>query len=114
MPYDDPTLKEFAGYFKAKEPGRRERAEKAAFDQGGKSRLLGKSGQKKVVRKGCQKTADRIFGLLKDHPNLTQVGLVAALGISRQAIQKHIANLKAAGRLRRIGPDKGGHWEVVE
>jgi len=47
MPYDDPTLKEFAGYFKAKEPGRRERAE------------------------------------------------------------------KAAGRLRRIGPDKGGHWEVV-
>lgn len=27
MPYDDPTLKEFAGYFEAKEPGRRERAE---------------------------------------------------------------------------------------
>ncbi len=21
---------------------------------------------------------------------------------------------KASGRLRRVGPDKGGHWEVVE
>ena len=27
MPYDDPTLTEFAGYFEAKEPGRRERAD---------------------------------------------------------------------------------------
>ena len=27
MPYDDPILKELGGYFKAEEPGRRERAE---------------------------------------------------------------------------------------
>mgnify|MGYP003346940038 CR=1 FL=1 len=51
--------------------------------------------------------------LLSAHPDLTQAGMVAALGISRQAIQKHLANLKRAGRLRRVGPDKGGHWEVV-
>ena len=44
---------------------------------------------------------------------MTQEGLAKAIGISRQAIQKHLANLKAAGRLRRVGPDKGGHWEVV-
>ena len=50
--------------------------------------------------------------LLKAQPHLTQVGMSAALGISRQAVQKHIANLKKAGRLRRVGPDKGGHWEV--
>ena len=69
--------------------------------------------QKKVVRKSCQKTVDRLVELLRAQPHLTQVGMAAALGISRQAIQKHIANLKSAGRLRRIGPDKGGHWEVV-
>ena len=50
--------------------------------------------------------------VLRDQPQLTFVGMVAALGITRSTIQKHIANLKAAGRLRRIGPDKGGHWEV--
>ena len=68
--------------------------------------------QKKVVRKGCQKTVDRLAELLKAQPHLTQVGMSAALGISRQAVQKHLANLKKAGRLRRVGPDKGGHWEV--
>ena len=68
--------------------------------------------QKKVVRKGCQKTVDRLVELLKAQPHLTQVGMSAALGISRQAVQKHIANLKNAGRLLRIGPDKGGHWEA--
>lgn len=39
--------------------------------------------------------------------------IAAALGISRSAIQKHIAHLKDAQRLRRIGPDKGGRWEVA-
>ena len=68
--------------------------------------------QKKVVRKGCQKTVDRLVELLKAQPHLTQVGMSAALGISRQAVQKHIANLKKAGRLLLIGPDKGGHWEA--
>lgn len=80
----------------------------------------GKEGsQKAVVRKGlsekgCQKTADKLIELIKSHPSLTQVGMSNALGISRQAVQKHIANLKKSGRLRRIGPDKGGHWEALE
>ena len=52
--------------------------------------------------------------LLSAHPDLTQAGMVSALGISRQAIQKHLVKLKEAGRLRRIGPDRGGHWEVVK
>ena len=80
----------------------------------------GKEGcQKKVVRKGlsekgCQKTADKLIELIKSHPLLTQVGMSNALGISRQAVQKHLSNLKKSGRLRRVGPDKGGHWEALE
>ena len=35
------------------------------------------------------------------------------MGIPRGAIQKHIERLKDAQRLRRVGPDKGGHWEVI-
>ncbi|GEM_PF-4086789 len=36
------------------------------------------------------------------------------IGISppKKAIQKHLTNLKAAGLLRRIGTDKGGHRKV--
>ena len=77
-----------------------------------------KDGQK-VVRKrrlsekGCQKTADRIVALLTENGTTTQGEMAKSLGISRQAVQKHLANLKSAGRLRRVGPDKGGHWEIV-
>ena len=73
-----------------------------------------KSGKKKAVRKSGKKTVDKLWELLKDQPHLTLAGMVAALGITRSTIQKHLGNLKACGRLRRIGPDKGGHWEVVE
>ena len=41
-----------------------------------------------------------------------EYAVAAAIGITRSTIQKHIANLKKAGRLRRVGPDKGGHWAV--
>ena len=89
--------------------------EKAAFDKNGRAGDLRppKSGQKKRSEKSGQKTVERLWQLLKDHPNLSQAGLVAALGITRSTVQKHIVNLKAAGRLRRVGPDKGGHWEVT-
>ena len=81
-------------------------------------RLSEKGCQKKVVRKrlsenGSVKTADKLLTLLKGQPHLTQEGMARAMGISRQAIQKHLARFKASGRLRRVGPDKGGHWEVV-
>ena len=68
---------------------------------------------RKAVRKSGQKTVDRLLELLLAHPHLTQEGMVAALMITRSTVQKHISNLKKAGRLRRVGPDKGGHWEVI-
>jgi ATP-dependent DNA helicase RecG len=40
--------------------------------------------------------------------------LAVQIGLSDRAIKKNIAQLKIAGEIRRIGPDKGGRWEVVE
>jgi ATP-dependent DNA helicase RecG len=34
--------------------------------------------------------------------------------MSDRAVKKHLRNLKQQGFLKRIGPDKGGHWEVVD
>ena len=95
--------------------------EKAALGKGGKAtskKRSGKSGQKKVVRKAAaeksgQKTVDRILVMLRQHPESTQQSLGQELGINRSAIQRHLSNLKSAGKLRRVGPDKGGHWEVI-
>lgn len=35
------------------------------------------------------------------------------IGLSLRAVEKQLAKLKQDGILRRIGPDKGGHWEVI-
>jgi predicted HTH transcriptional regulator len=35
-------------------------------------------------------------------------------GVERSTVARAIAKLKRSGVLRRIGPDKGGHWEVIE
>lgn len=59
------------------------------------------------------KTPDAILQMLRDSPSLTRVGLAEALGLSVKAIEKNLAKLKYDGRLRRVGPDKGGHWEVL-
>ena len=87
-------------------------------EKGGQKKAVGKSGKKsgkkKVVGKSGKKTIDRVWSLLQKCPQSTFADMVRVLGITRSTIQKHIANLKAAGRLRRVGPDKGGHWEVIE
>ena len=70
-------------------------------------------GQKKVVRKGGQKTRERLIELLTLQPHLTREGLSAALGICPSAVQKHLVKLRMDNRIQRIGPDKGGHWEVL-
>ncbi len=33
--------------------------------------------------------------------------------LSQSTVEKVVAKLKKAGILKRIGPDKGGHWEIV-
>ena len=37
-----------------------------------------------------------------------------ATGLSQSGVKKVIRKLKDANLLRRIGPDKGGHWEVIK
>jgi predicted HTH transcriptional regulator len=41
-------------------------------------------------------------------------GAKSTLGITRRALEKQIAKLREEGRIRRIGPAKGGHWEVIK
>ena len=60
-----------------------------------------------------QKSREKILQLLKDHPNYSARKLAEIIGITPKAIEKHLAKLKAAGLIRRDGPDKGGSWTVL-
>ncbi len=71
----------------------------------------GENSQLKGEKK--QKSREKILQLLKDHPNYSARKLAEIIGITPKAIEKHLAKLKAAGLIRRDGPDKGGSWTVL-
>ena len=64
--------------------------------------------------KSSGKSSQKILELITENKNITTFELADILKISRRAIAKQIALLKKEGKLKRIGPAKGGHWEVVE
>lgn len=61
-----------------------------------------------------ESSKEKIIRLLGENGNMTTKTLSEALDISTKAVEKHIANLKSDGILYRVGPDKGGHWEIKQ
>jgi len=55
-----------------------------------------------------------ILKLIKEKPYISKKELSEIIRISTTAIDKNIIRLKKKGLLKRIGPDKGGYWEVVK
>ena len=56
----------------------------------------------------------RILELILEDRHATIRSLSERLKISTTATEKNLADLKKKGLLRRAGPDKGGHWEVID
>jgi len=63
---------------------------------------------------GLAESQKKIIMLIKENPYISKKDLAEKIGISITAIDKNIAQLKKKSILRRIGPDKGGYWEVIE
>jgi predicted HTH transcriptional regulator len=64
--------------------------------------------------KSSEKSSEKILRHLGAEPTLSAKQLAEKLGISARAVEKQIDLLKKEGSLRRIGPAKGGHWQVLE
>ena len=68
----------------------------------------------KITGKKLGKTAQQIVNLMRPTPKITIPELAEALGRSLSAIEKQVRQLRDNGTIARVGPDKGGHWEVLE
>ena len=64
----------------------------------------------KSTLKGTRKS---IVDIISQDPNVTIPQVAEQLGKHVRGIAKHFANLQAEGYIRRVGADKGGHWEVL-
>jgi len=56
----------------------------------------------------------QILEILGSNPTISYDELAEQMQKGRSTIMRYIAGLKASGRLKRIGPKKGGHWEVIQ
>jgi len=65
-----------------------------------------------LVKEAPVRNSARILQILSAHPRYTTADLAKLLNISAKGVEKHLSNLKKAGSLLRIGPDKGGWWKV--
>ena len=77
------------------------------------SQNLRQVGQKSG-KKSIQKSVQKIVVLIKEDANITTQKIADILGINRSGVARHIKKLQEKGLLRRVGPDKGGHWEVID
>lgn len=73
----------------------------------------GKAYESMAIEKSSQKSSQKIIGVMQSMPDVTLAELANATGLSVAGVKKNIRKLKDANLIRRVGPDKGGHWEVV-
>jgi Fic family protein len=58
------------------------------------------------------KTPEAIVTLLAANPELTRQQLADAIGKDLRTIGRALARLQQAGKIKRVGSDKTGHWEI--
>ena len=59
------------------------------------------------------KARGKILEHLQLHPETTLTDLAKELQISYKGIEWQFKQMKKVGFIKRIGPNKGGHWEVI-
>jgi predicted HTH transcriptional regulator len=64
------------------------------------------------MRRKCGENAEKVLLSIKDDPFIKTHEIADKTQLSQRTVEKAVAKLKKAGVLKRIGPDKGGHWEV--
>ena len=65
------------------------------------------------IRQDARKNMVSILKEISMDERITVERLCLQTGLSERGVWKIISSLKALGLLDRIGPDKGGHWELV-
>ena len=71
------------------------------------------TGKKQGSVKSSVKSSVKIIELIQQDKNITIPAIAESLGLTTRAVEKQLANLQKTGHVRRIGPDKGGYWEVT-
>jgi ATP-dependent DNA helicase RecG len=70
----------------------------------------------KIINRDTDRDTDRgqkIMDLIKKDAKITVIQMADNLSTSRSTILREIKKLKEKGKLKRIGKEKDGYWEVI-
>jgi predicted HTH transcriptional regulator len=73
-----------------------------------------KKSNEKGVKNPVEKTSMKIISLIKETPAITAKQIASILELTIQGVNWNLQKLKEQNKIRRVGSDKGGHWEVIE
>ncbi|MCC5840402.1 MAG: hypothetical protein JJT96_09765 [Opitutales bacterium] len=72
----------------------------------------------KTTQETTQKTSfttQKILAVLETTPTASRREIAETLGdITEDGVKYHLEKLKRSGGIQRIGPDKGGHWKILD
>ena len=72
------------------------------------------SGSIKLFLEKLGENEVKIIELMKENKYVTTKELSGHIKISTTAVDNNISKLKKKGILKRIGPAKGGYWEIIK
>ena len=67
----------------------------------------------KANRENPHPLSGRILALLRRNPFAGRREIATTLGTTRSIVRYRLDKLRAAGKIERVGPDKGGYWKVL-
>jgi predicted HTH transcriptional regulator len=68
---------------------------------------------RKDIEKDLTQNQKRILKAIQKNAYITQLELSSIIKINEKNIRKNIEILKDKGFIKRIGPNKGGHWKII-
>ena len=90
-----------------------ERSEKRVGEKVGDPAKGSQTGSQRGSQRGSQTSSQKIVIMMSGNSSVTIKELAENLHISTRAVKNHIKVLIDQGNIKRIGPDFGGHWEVL-
>lgn len=68
----------------------------------------------KTTRKPPENPRKTLLALLQQQPDTSIRVLAEQTGLSQPSVRHHLERMQTDNMLRRVGPAKGGYWEVLE
>ena len=79
------------------------------------SEKVGVNVQENVLENVQEKSrTDLILDVIRENNAVSLKELAQKIGVASKTIQRDLARLKCENVIRRIGPDKGGYWQIIK